>query len=194
MKSRLRIAAYLSLVTIAAIACDQSACRTISMDLLDQFAASFGDVVTVPQADSTPPSVSLTISDRGSGKIVLTSASAPLRISLDRSDSFFVIAAAEDPEGVKEVGFVGGSRVQCTRDGVGYIQTATLIGPTDIDNAGAGGQALTRRWLPRFVDDSYLGCSSGWTFVSASLTLQAQGKNFSGGAAQSAPVTFTWSP
>jgi hypothetical protein len=133
----------------------------------------------------------LTIPDLGSGETVVTG--TPITIQMDPASSFFVIAAAEDPEGVKEVGFSGHSTVQCRRDGVGYTQQATLIGPTDTDNAVPGGQALTRRWLPRLVNDTYLRCGGGWTFVSASLTLQARGMNFSGGAATSAAATFAWS-
>jgi hypothetical protein len=192
VRTTLKLWVYILLATLGVSACNDG-CRKSADEFTDQFAATFGQVVTAPASDSTPPTVTLTIPDQGSGQIVLGSSSAPVQVPMGRN-GFFVVAAAEDPEGIKEVGFVGESRLQCRneKEGIGQIQTATLLGPTDTDNTGTGGQALTRRWLPRFVDDTYLQCGTGWTRVSASVTLRALGRNFSGPEVISAAATFVW--
>ena len=192
MKTTPRTWVFVLMVTLGLSACNDG-CRKGAENLIDQFAATFGQVVTVPQSDSTPPNVTLTIPDQGSGQIVLNPTSAPVQIPMGAT-GFFIVAAAEDPEGIREVGFVGESRVQCRneKEGIGSIQIATLLGPSDTDNTSPGGQALTRRWLPRFVDDTFLQCGTGWTRVSASMTLRALGKNFFGPPVASAPATFTW--
>lgn len=192
MRTTRKLWVYILPATLGVSACND-ACGKRAGGFIDQFAATFGQVVTVPASDSTPPAVTLTIPDQGSGQIVLGSSSAPVQIPMGQQ-GFFVVAAAEDPEGVKEVGFVGESRLQCRneKEGIGQIQTATLVGPSDTDNTGPGGQALTRRWLPRFLDDTYLQCGTGWTRVSASVTLRALGRNFSGPEVVSAAATFTW--
>ncbi|MFP3556912.1 hypothetical protein SB861_40300 [Paraburkholderia sp. SIMBA_049] len=123
---------------------------------LDQFAASFGQVVTIPQSDPTPPTVTLTVPDLGSGQVTVGSAGGPLTIQLPKGSSFFVVATAEDQGGVQSVGFVGAESWTC-RSGRIASQTTGDIASADNAAGAPGGTALTRRWLPLLVDDAYLG-------------------------------------
>jgi hypothetical protein len=93
------------------LACGLARCA----NLLDQFAASFGQVVTIPQTDPTPPRVTLTFVDPGGsgGNIVVGSSDSQRTIQVAKGSSFFVVATAEDSGGVKSVGFIGGSSVYC---------------------------------------------------------------------------------
>jgi hypothetical protein len=151
----------------------------------------FGSLVPIPVTDRTPPTVTLNVPYQVLGQIVLGTNSAPVTISMDNGANFFVVAVSEDPEGVKQVGFSGSSTLICKQGNIGSNQYADLQGPTNTDN-GASGTALTRRWLPTFVDDTYLRCSAGWSRVSATLTLQAEGQNFGGGSGHSASASFVW--
>ena len=78
---------------------------------------------------------------------------------------------------------------KCRQGDIGYLQLADLRGPNSSSTAS---KALTRLWLPDYVDDTYLQCSQGWTRESASMTLQAVGTNYGGQTVQSQSVTFTW--
>ena len=187
------MARHTRLLTAFAVALLQSCkgCEDENATFLRQFADTFGSVVDIPVSDATPPTVTLTIPDLGSGQVVLTESSASSTIPMTGVPGFFIIATAEDAQGVKEVGFEGSSTVTCHQDGVSYNQTADLQGPKSSD-PGASGKALTRRWLPDYIDDTYLGCFEGWERRSASLTLHAIGSNFGGLSGHSASVTFVW--
>ena len=166
-----------------------SGCEKQASDFINQFAATFGNAVDIPTSDTTPPTVSLIVADQGSGKSVVTQNGSPITIDMTGKSGVFAIAVAEDPEGVKQVGFVGGASLQCKQGDIGYLQSADLQGPNSSSTAS---KALTRLWLPDYVDDTYLQCSQGWTRESASMTLQAVGVNYGGQTVQSQPVPFTW--
>ena len=191
MKTQPRTVATLiaTFSTVALAEC--SGCEKNVADFLDQFAATFGSLVPISPGDRTPPTVTLTIPNEGSGQIVLGGSSASATIAMSNSAGFFIVAVAEDPEGVKQVGFSGSSFLNCKSGNIAFNQYGDLLGPTDSDK-GTGGQALTRRWLPRYIDDSYLQCPSGWTRIQATLTLRADGLNFGGLAGHSASATFVW--
>src|SRR5262245_20100500 len=130
-------------LVILVAACAQRGCEPLD-PLLAQFADTFGSVVPAQPADPTPPTVTLTIPDLGSGQISLTPTSSPVNISLKPGQSFFVIASAEDPEGVKEVGFRGSFAIECSYEGEVSTASTGLQGPSDVD-LSSNGQAFTKR-------------------------------------------------
>jgi len=184
-----RPALLLAATSALALSCEPG-CQKSLDPLLDQYAGTFGSVVSIPADDATAPTVTLVIPDLGSGPVALTATSPPLTVSLSPSSNFFVIASAEDPDGVKEIGFRGTYGVECiTGDQFNQFSTG-LQGPTEV-NPGTSGSAFTRRWVPRLVDERLLRCGPGETRRRATITLQAYGRNFSGLTGQSGSVTFT---
>jgi hypothetical protein len=181
------------LVLTSLVGCE--GCQRQSSDFVAQFTRSFGSVVDVPTSDPTPPSVTLIIPDQGAGQIVLTETGSPFMIDMThKPGGIIIVATADDPQGVTQVGFKGVSATSC-KDSNGYSYTPSLIdasGPTETD-PGTSGKAFTRRWVPRYVDDSALRCIEGYPErLSAVLTLWATGKNFAGVEVQSQPVKFIW--
>ena len=158
-----------------------AACTPAIADtVLDAFAGSFGETVTVAEYDATPPTVTLEIPDLGSGPIVVGEGGASVTIDLELGQVFFVLGVAEDPEGVKSVGFFGSSTRFCHSPGseIGTTTFATLIGPNSVDDAAAGESAFTRRWQPTLITDAY-GCASGQVGY-YHVTLGVRAQNFSG--------------
>lgn len=190
-RRKAQVVTFLSLALAATLAASGCA-REVAEDFLDAFAGSFGETVTVTDSDSTPPAVTLEIPDIGSGPIVIGPGDPPVTLNLSLGQSFFVVGVAEDPEGVQSVGFSGSSRRECSSgSGIGSIQFATLLGPTSTDDASPGETALTRRWQPTLITDSY-GCGSGST-GSYRISLIVRGKNFSGQERVTNAATFVYS-
>jgi len=156
-------------------------------NFLDQFAKSFGNSVTIPQSDTTPPTVKLIIPDRGSGQVIVTTNSGNT-FSIKKDETFFVVAMAEDPEGVQELRIRSTTSTTC-RDG---DQTSTTEPSSseivDSVTPTPGGQALTKRWLPTEVA-AYGYCDPTLEFET-SLTISVSAKNFSGQAGNNAVAIF----
>ena len=167
----------------------------VTDSLLDSFANSFGESVTIPESDSTPPAVSLTI-PVPSGERTLRPGDAPYSTSIDADDTFFVVAAAEDSQGVMMVQVVGHVHVNCTNDaGIGQLRSFSPI-TTDTDEGGPGDLGLTRRWIPYRVNLDYAFCAQPQDFrlVSVEIEVFGRGTNFSGLTVETAKATFTYEP
>ena len=139
-----RPALLLAATSALALSCEPG-CQKSLDPLLDQYAGTFGSVVSIPADDATAPTVTLVIPDLGSGPVALTATSPPLTVSLSPSSNFFVIASAEDPDGVKEIGFRGTYGVECiTGDQSinslrGYrVRQRSTRAPAAVPSPGAG--------------------------------------------------------
>lgn len=167
----------------------------IATGLVEDFANTFGDSVTIPDSDQTPPSVRLVFDRPGSGTVELVPGDAPVTVTLEAGERFFVVGSAEDPEGVKQVSLVGEAQVNCTSDGIGSI-THFLLNAASIDDGGPGDIGLTRRWVPFLLSvDEWSRCfGEGFEQVSTTITLQAVGRNFSDLTTTTPPVTFGHAP
>jgi len=163
--------------------------------LVDQFAQSFGQPVVVTGNDTSPPAPTLEIPDYGYGAQVLHPGDAALSLPIRMTDRFFVVGAAEDPEGVKGVRIEGEAELDCTNgSGIGELRIFGPIIVSDVDSTGIGGSALTRRWLPTVVDPTLYPCTAGFTARSLTITLRAVGTNFAGAETATPPVQFVWNP
>jgi hypothetical protein len=164
-------------------------------DIIDEIAKSFGDPVKVSESDSTPPSISLVFNDPSTGKkIVLKPTDAPITIPIKVLDRFYVVAIAEDQQGVKDVRIRGTLRKRCKSGDYGMLQTGHIFADFP-GNAGVGDWASTRRWLPKLVDGRFAKCTTkGWELVSYSISLHAEAENFSGLITRTPSVTFTVKP
>lgn len=168
----------------------------IAKSILDDFASSFGDSVTIPESDPTPPLVSLTVPEFPSGQKVLMPGDSPHSASIGVGDSFFVVAAAEDPEGVKLVQVISHVHVHCTNDaGIGQLRSFSPIS-TDSDDSGPGDVGLTRRWIPQRVSLDYAHCAEPQDFRLTSVVIEVKGRgaNFSGLTVETPKATFTYEP
>ncbi len=127
MKTRFGFIALILLVPICG--CNKS--------FVEDFAASFGESVIVADRDDTPPTVTLSIPDIGGEARDLVQGGADYRIDIQLSDRFFIVASAEDPEGVKEVAVVGVVEIHCTNDdGIGQARRWAGIVAKDGQDAG----------------------------------------------------------
>src|ERR1051326_5731596 len=117
---------------LTAIAFGLSGCASF----VEQFARSFGDSVTIARGDKTPPDVTLHVPS-GDGEIVLHVSGAPATVPIKASDAFYVVAVAEDPEGVKSVGLSASQSILCTKDG--QTQGASAAGRTSYEGPGSAG-------------------------------------------------------
>src|SRR5262245_11146626 len=100
-----RMPTVLALVLCSGSSMGCQSCRDRTIAFLDQFAKSFGEMVTVNNEDSTPPTVTLTVSDYGNGQKVLRPGDPSItlheqQIQSDVGTILFVVTA-DDPEGVK---------------------------------------------------------------------------------------------
>jgi len=156
--------------------------------LLDEF---YGDPVRYPKADTTPPKVSLIIPDRGSGRTVLTESSAPVTLTLKKDETFFLIAVAEDPEGVQWIRFRGGVSERCREyDGTQEsASTYTFDGPVE-QVQGTPGQVSTKLFVLKPISERALGCAEGYGPTRITISARAIGSNFHGGEGQSAAAVF----
>ncbi|MFS8980931.1 hypothetical protein PO002_42160 [Cupriavidus necator] len=162
---------------------------------IDQFAATFGQMVTIPQTDPTPPRVTLVYPDPVTGKnVVVGPSDSPRTVQLDKGTSFFAVAIAEDSGGVKSVGFVGGTLAICQNGQDSESLVGDIPGVFYSQAGQPGGKALTRLWFPTLVDDSFVSCGSSMTRTYGSISLTAKGSNFSNITSSSAAVTFVFKP
>ena len=86
--------------------------------IVDEFVQSFGEQVVVGTDDKTPPEVSLVFYHPATGnKIILKSGDQPMKISIKKSDYFYVVGVAEDPQGVKEISVFPSTSIDCKSEG-----------------------------------------------------------------------------
>lgn len=171
-------------------------------DFVDQsLQAFYGQVVTVPRRDTTPPIATLKIPDLGSGAKTLVTGQSDITIPITPKQSpFFVIGVADDPEGVKEVDLFGGGNINCNNgQGVGsttFVDFPNGVVASDASPAKAGGTATNRRTIIHQVDlDEWTSCPDpNFHVTSVTISLQAGGTNFSGLKALSPTVTFSYKP
>lgn len=116
--------------------------------------------------------------------------------NLDLEESLFVVAAAEDPEGVKQVQIFGEAKVRCTNNaGIGQLRFFSLI-VSDLDDSEPGETELMRRWIPYSVRPSNFPCAEPSEFEVAQVTVQLRGRgdNFFGLTVTTPVVSFTYVP
>src|SRR6185369_2615017 len=125
---------------------------------IDAFASTFGKVVSISTADTTPPDVTLTIPDMGlgMGTVILHPGDSPVTTHIGKMDvnTFPMIATAEDPEGVAAVCFNFDEDRSCTCGGIGEKSFFTYAPECYEMTNTPGSSALTRLWLPHIVDIS----------------------------------------
>jgi hypothetical protein len=164
-----------------------------SPELLEEFLGTFGDTVVVDPPDSTPPIVSLIFFDPTSGKKVILKSGDPSKtIAIKKHDSFFVVAVAEDPQGVKKLTVYPSSSVDCESVGSIGCKVPPLFTTSSISsNAGPGETATTKLWLPRLVDGRVGACPAPCKLKGVAISTFAEAENFSGRIGASPTVTFT---
>lgn len=153
-------------------------CRSQSEKLTTEFFATFGDAVECPTSDVTPPAVKLVFEHPASGQqVTLGSGHADLTIPIRTTDRFFVVAVAEDPEGVSKLSIFGPSAPTCKSvDGIGCQVGPGLTVPSSLTPTGA----LTRLWLPYQVAVNGASCPAGCEFASWRQSISATAVNCSG--------------
>ena len=173
--------------------CFQDVLQVLAEGLTDAVGGS-GNVVDYPGGDRTAPAVELRYYGNYGREGTLGEGAEPMSVEVEGEELFFVIAVAEDPEGVKAVRIHLSSRYLCHgEDEVlgGISSTAGGHGLVeDLDDAEAGGPVLTKRWLVHTVQ---LGsaCSLPLEPTSTSLGMWAEAENFWEGIATSPELSFT---
>jgi len=162
---------------------------TMTEELLDAFAGSFGDTIVVPASDASPPAIKLSIPDLG---IVLHpgDADATIDVSGMNINGVFIVAEAEDAQGVKSVCLQSGFVRSCSGGGIGSTSQSLSSAQCDESTAAPGGTATTRRWLPKYVDyDVVSACGDGQE-GGTTLSFFATATNFAGQIVSSPSVAF----
>jgi hypothetical protein len=150
-----------------------------------QFIQSFGPPVTVTRKDTSPPTVTLIIPDLGNGQIILHPGDKTKTIhmsSIKPYGQIFVIASAEDPQGVQSVCIQPDEFVECSLAGQGFNQSFPLPPPTCSGYDRQVKTATTKLWVPFLVDPRQHQCEvygAGYEGT-VRLLLYASAKNFSG--------------
>lgn len=178
--------------TVAAVTLGLSGCAPYLEQFLAQFERSFGDSVIIPQSDNTPPDVSLHIPS-GNGEIVLHVGDGPRTIPIKPSDTFYVVAVAEDQQGVRSVSLYASQSISCTADretgGGAATGYSSYVGP-----GSPGKTGLTRLWMPYQVSGGLVTCPPDSDANNSSYSIAASGENFSGKRASTPWVTFVPAP
>jgi len=183
----------LVLVTLSALGLLLSGCSKNQIDqFIGQFANTFGKNITIAPGDRTPPVVTLVVPYNNS-QVTLSATGQPMTFLIHKGDEFYVVAIAEDPEGVKTVGVTTSQFVRCSKDGQAYTSSSggqqTYTGPGAIGQSG-----LTRLWLPVLVSGNLVGCGPGETDEGTAYSVSAFGTNFSGGSSTSQAAVFKAAP
>ncbi|WP_157652580.1 hypothetical protein [Burkholderia ubonensis] len=155
----------------------------------DQFASTFGQLVTVPQTNRTPPNVTLTVV-LDTGSIVLGPKDQTFQ--LDRSASVFIVAIAEDAGGVKSVGFDYETTMYCAMHGTASSPTPEPLSNEWVVGGGPGSQAVTRLWLPKLFEGGLDASCEPGSF--AAVGVRAKGSNFSNVVGYSPYATLNFGP
>ena len=190
----IRASFLFSMIFLAALIYSQACSPEMSEEILDEFLGTFGDLVEVDITDATPPAVSLVFIDPASGnKVVLKPGEPSKTMSIKKHDRFFVMAVAEDPQGVKKLTIYPSSNVECEplMENV-KCKVMNLSSTSDIvSNAQQGENTATKLWLPRLVDGRMGSCPRSCKLKSAQISTYAHAENFSGLTSTSPSITFT---
>jgi len=156
--------------------------------------ALFGNPVVVDPPDDSAPVVSLIFFDPATGqKVTLKTGDPPTERTIQKSDHFFVLAVAEDPQGVRNVTVFPTGSIDCKPKGdIGCLLHLSFQPYSFTSSAGVGDTATTKLWLVREIDGgvSSDACPSHCTLKSVRIGLYARGENFSGLASASPQLTF----
>jgi hypothetical protein len=141
-KTSVRLIASISLLFVLTM----GGCGTkeTEQELVTQVLSTFGDPVECTESDSTPPSTELVFSHPVTGKTIrLKSGDTDMTIPIKPTDRFFVMAVAEDPEGVKEIKIYPPSGLECEP----VDETGCKVLSSTVPKTLRVGGALTRLWL-----------------------------------------------
>ncbi|MEJ2552207.1 MAG: hypothetical protein P8Z34_16160 [Anaerolineales bacterium] len=151
-----------------------------------------GENITVPDADDTPPTISLSVLIPGEEEIVLTSESDYVERAVDRRDTITFTAIAKDEDGgVINVKIIGEVTVDCVSENYGQRKTAYLLSENPID-AGPGDTAQTVRMtsMSTSIETNINGCTGNYEFNWLEGEVYAYAENFHSGVSVSAPFHF----
>lgn len=151
-----------------------------------------GENITVPDADDTPPTISLSVLIPGEEEIVLTSESDYVERAVDRRDTITFTAIAKDEDGgVINVKIIGEVAVDCVSENYGQRKTAYLLSENPID-AGPGDTAQTVRMtsMSTSIETNINGCTGNYEFNWLEGEVYAYAENFHSGVSVSAPFHF----
>ena len=176
-------------------------CPNVNQQLLNQFITnlgdSFGSSVKVDPKDKTPPKVTLIIPDLvGTGEKQVNPGDQPITIYVEAIQAsgnwgpFFVVASAEDPEGVQSVCIVSIAWKYCDCGEGATGAEAPLETPTCYTRNGRlGSVTTTKLWIPYLIDPVIFSCGQLCT-GGGGIYFVATATNYSGQKSTTAGVTI----
>lgn len=176
-------------------------CPNVNQKLLNQFindlGDSFGSSVKVDPKDKTAPKVTLIIPDLvGTGEKQLNPEDQSITIYVEAIKAsgnwgpFFVVASAEDPEGVQSVCIVAHAwnYCDCGEDVTG-AKTSLEGPPICYTRSGhLGSVTTTKLWMPYLIDPVIFDC--GNCTGGGGIYFVATATNYSGQKSTTAGVTI----
>jgi len=163
----------------------------------DAVAHFYGNAVNVPPSSSATPVVTISIPTRGfcCPAQTVTSGQKAVTIPLRQGDSFYITAAADDPDGVKEVHLYTTGQITCAApslpSGIGVIQPVEGLDIAQTSQAKPGQNATTRLSVLYLIDQQQWNtCTQGTHKVIISVF--ASGTSFGGVTTNTPYVTFDY--
>jgi hypothetical protein len=137
-------------------------------------------LVKIPESDRTPPSVTMEVMVDNALYILLPQ-NEDLHINAARNSKIEVKAYAKDSDGgVKDVCIIYSSSMTCTFGNLAQTTNALTAPTCNPDEQALSGFAYQERTVQKdFICEDYTGCRSGWTFSGSTITISAEGSNFS---------------
>ena len=137
-------------------------------------------LVKIPENDPSPPALFAEVKV-GNALYILTPQSEDLYVGAGQNDVITITAYARDTDGgVKDVCINHSHSLTCSQDDLAQYSQAITAPHCNPDEQAFKGFAFQSRSAQRqFNTADYVGCRSGWTFAGATLTLSADGGNFS---------------
>jgi hypothetical protein len=162
----------------------------------EDFAATFGSVVPAPASDGSAPTATLHVPDFGHGKgdLVIGPGDPQKVIHIGGLDAqgCFVIAAAEDPEGIEQVCLERNRTKLCHDPGAPNTIAKVIPVPPVCEavTAQVGEDVTTRRWTLVWIDFAELPPCPRGKVGEHKLFVWASGQNFGGGKSASGKLVL----
>lgn len=146
----------------------------------------------VPNSDATPPDLQLSYIRNGNVQQI----DSDTRETVPRNTDVWVVASANDPDGVRSVVVWGSGQKRCSQED-GEFVTPQFIGNgySDSDrappNTGPGDPTTELRLVNLYgSSDLFYRCGEGEELVGTAIDYRAEAENFHGGSRTSPTLTL----
>jgi hypothetical protein len=149
--------------------------RIVTLGLICFLAGCSEPTVPLPGSDSTPPILSWTVIDHGTGQTHYFSQSGQLMVSLNNPIEIWFYV--NDSGGVKRIALTGEGRFHCSNNGVGEMKYTDMAPQEKTLQPNAQNFVLPQATL-RIMPTFYFPCENGWIYVDGTEWITGEGENY----------------